>query len=109
MRLRLTSERQATIEVDDQSVGPACFTLGVARSGSTLLTDIVTALAQSNNRHVVDIGDVLFDAGVPQDDYRNSPELLSAVLPGNIYVGFRMMPAVLAWSDLFVEGLKVLM
>jgi hypothetical protein len=109
MRLRLTSERQTTIEVDDQSVGPACFTLGVARSGSTLLTDIVTALARANSRHVVDIGDVLFDGGVPQDDYRNSPELLSALLPGNIYVGFRMMPAVLAWSNLFVEGLKVLM
>jgi hypothetical protein len=109
MRLRLTSEREATIEVDDQGVGPACFVLSAARSGSTLLNEIVMTLARANDRHIVDIGKVLFEAGVSEDEYRHNPELLSAILPGNIYVGLRMMPAVLAWSDHFVEGLKVLM
>lgn len=109
MRLRLTSGREATIEVDDQGIGPACFTLGVARSGSSLLNDIVEELARANDRHIVDIGNVLFEASVLENQYRHDPELLSAILPGNVYVGLRMMPAVLAWSDLFVEGLKVLM
>jgi len=74
-----------------------------------MLNEIVAGLARANNRHFIDLGTALFEASVPEDEYRHDPGLASAIRPGNAYGGFRLMPSVLTWNDLFVTGPKVLM
>lgn len=88
---------------------PAWFAFGIWKSGSTLLFQILTYLAQRNDANWVSIPDDLFQKNIDfvGDYFSYIPEQL--IQPGNIYGGFRIFPRSLAANLTFQEGRKVLM
>ena len=88
---------------------PAWFAFGIWKSGSTLLFQILTYLAQRNDANWVSIPDDLFQKNIDfVGDYASYiPERL--IQPGNVYGGFRIFPRSLAANPTFQEGRKVLM
>lgn len=88
---------------------PAWFAFGIWKSGSTLLFQILTYLAQRNDANWVSIPDDLFQKNIDfVGDYSSYiPERL--IQPGNIYGGFRIFPRSLAANPTFQAGRKVLM
>jgi hypothetical protein len=109
MALTLTSGRQIAFDVDAGGDGPAFFVLSLARSGSTLLNEIVEGLAAANGRRFIEVGVSFFEANIEVDEYSVDPALVRLVRPGNVYGGFRSLPPILAWSELFSTGRKVLL
>jgi hypothetical protein len=106
----LANGRRVTFaNIDRDASGPACFVLGVRKSGSSLLNSVCGALANYNGRQLVDVGGTFFSSNVPLADWRCDPAVLNLVIPGNLYGGFRDMPHVLTQSVLFATAPKLLM
>jgi hypothetical protein len=104
----LANGRQIAFEVAPAGHGPH-FLLGVRKSGSSILNNIVKALARLDDRNFVDVGDTFFAANVLTTDWQSDPALRDLLRRGNIYGGFRDMPLALRGADLFDEAPKLLM
>jgi hypothetical protein len=100
--------RGVKFTLSDRSELPSCFVLGVRKSGSTVLNNMVTALAKTQSYGVVDFGK-MFQAGMIPRDWRFDPGLASLVRGGNVYLGFRDFPAALRSDPNFVASPKVLL
>ena len=88
--------------------GPALFSLGVRKSGSTMLHKIITFIAHRNHTNIVDIPGTFFRNGFTVANWAPL-ELDDLVAPGNLYSGFRSFPDKLAKTDLYRAGLKIFM
>lgn len=88
---------------------PACFALGVRKSGSSIFHSIVAALAAANGWNVVDLPGTAFEAGWSSEDWIASPALRRLVWRGNAYVGFRAPPIGLYADPVFREARKILL
>jgi hypothetical protein len=100
--------RGVTFSVSDQDQRASCFVLGVRKSGSTVLNNMVTALAKVHAYGVVDFG-MMFQAGMIPREWRFEPSLASLIRGGNVYLGFRDFPAGLRRDEKFVASPKILM
>jgi Sulfotransferase domain len=106
----LANGRRVTFaNIDRNASGPACFILGVRKSGSSLLNSICGALANYNGRQLVDVGGTFFFSNVTLADWRRDLAVLDLLVPGNVYGGFRDMPHVLTQSALFATAPKLMM
>ena len=100
--------RSLAFEVDAAGKGPACFSLGVRKSGSTMLHNIVTFLARRQGITIVDIPGTAFRAGFTVGDWEQA-DLAGVVRPGNAYTGFRSYPSNLAQAPAWREARKIFM
>lgn len=100
--------RSLAFEVDPSGKGPACFSLGVRKSGSTMLHNIVVFLARRNGISIVDIPGTAFRAGFTVSDWEQA-DLAAVARPGNAYTGFRSYPSNLAQTPAWREGRKIFM
>jgi hypothetical protein len=104
----LATGRSVTFDVDEHATGPACFVLGIRKCGSSMLNIICVELAAKNGRNFVGV-DRFFYADVREVDYIKDPAIAVLLHPGNVYGGFRMMPAGYAGHEIFRRGPKILM
>jgi len=88
---------------------PACFALGVRKSGSSVFHSIVAALAAENGWTAVDLPGTAFEAGWSSEDWIASPALRRLLWRGNAYVGFRAPPVSLYADPIFREARKILL
>jgi hypothetical protein len=87
----------------------ACFALGVRKSGSSLFSSMVAALAQFNAWPVVDIPGTMFEHGYRWNDWNGHPRLADLLWRGNAYIGFRDPPGAAYRDPIFREARKVLL
>jgi hypothetical protein len=102
-------ERALSFEVDARRAERAWFALGVRKSGSSIFSSVVNALALFNRIHTVDIPGAMFSAGVRYVEWNNHPRLADLLWRGNVYIGFRDPPTALYADPVFREGKKILM
>jgi hypothetical protein len=105
----LASGDVVDFDVDAERHGPINFVFSVRKCGSSVFNEICRVLAEQNQRRFLDVGDRFFRANVREDDYLSDPALLAVLHPGNIYGGFRSMPAIFIQSPLFRESPRLLM
>jgi hypothetical protein len=100
----------ATIDfnVKRDAEGPVFFSLGVRKSGSTMLHKVINFLALRNQVNIVDIPGTFFRNGFTVANW-NPLDLSELLAPGNLYSGFRAYPTELAKSALYKDALKVFM
>jgi hypothetical protein len=84
------------------------FSLGVRKSGSTLLHKIVSLLARRNRINLVDVPGKFFRNGFVAADWMTT-EMTEIMKPGNLYLGFRSFPTSFSESPAFETSLKVFM
>jgi hypothetical protein len=87
----------------------ACFALGVRKSGSSIFSSVVSALAQFNGLNVVDIPGTMFQHGYRYVDWNGYRRLSDLLWRGNVYIGFRDPPTALYGDPVFAGGAKILL
>jgi len=88
--------------------GPVLFSLGVRKSGSTMLHRIVSQLAARAGATPVDIPGAFFRSGLTFN-HVTTLDFNSLIKPGNIYTGFRAFPTNLAKAPGYEAALKLFM
>ncbi len=101
--------RTVDIEVADEPPKDICFVFGVRKSGSSILNNVVHAIAKMNDVHFVDIAGQLFQNGIPVRDWQRDAGMGKLLKPGNVYGGFRNFPLGLTGDETFRNSKKLLM
>lgn len=96
------------VAVEGVEHGPPAFSLGVRKSGSTLLHKIVSFLARRNGVHTVDVPGMFFRNGFTVTDWVRA-DLAPVIAPGNVYIGYRSFPTNLVGTAGFAEAKKIYM
>ena len=96
-------------EIADEPSKEIYFLFGVRKSGSSVLNNIVRAIATMNDMHYIDVAGSFFQKGVRVAEWQFDPELGTLLRPGNLYAGFRNFPVGLAQDARLLKGRKVLM
>lgn len=99
---------EITFRVADDPDAEVYFSLGVRKSGSTMLHRIVNVLARRAGLNTVDIPDAFFRRGLTVGEWSRA-DLSDVIHPGNVYVGFRIFPTNLGDNPFFQKARKVLM
>lgn len=108
----------ATVTVRDTKVffkirvdgsGLTFASLGVRKSGSTLLHKITNFMAQRNDVTPVDVPGAFFTRGLSASDWMRGVDLRPLLKPQNILTGFRSFPKSLENAPAFMEARKVFM
>lgn len=94
--------------VADRPGEPVRFSLGIRKSGSTMLHWCMQALGAANGMNVVNMPDTFFHHGFRVADWQKA-DLSAAIAPGNLYTGFRTLPANVVRHPLFGPARKVLL
>lgn len=102
-------KRALTFDVSVQRAEQAWFALGVRKSGSSIFSSIVNALAIYNKLHTVDIPGVMFTQAVRYIEWNNHPRIADLLWRGNVYIGFRDPPTGFYADPVFKGGKKILM
>lgn len=102
-------ERALTFDVSIKRAEQAWFALGVRKSGSSIFSSIVSALAIFNRLHTVDIPGEMFKHAVRYVEWNNHPRIADLLWRGNVYIGFRDPPTAFYADPVFREGKKILM
>lgn len=105
----MPGDRPLTAEVAVLRQHPACFALGIRKSGSSIFHSIVSALAMENGWNVVDLPGTAFEAGWSSEDWIADSALRRLLWRGNAYVGFRAPPVGLFADPVFREARKILL
>lgn len=105
----LASGHQVPFQVDKDRGGPAYFALGIRKCGSSLFNKLVIELAKNNNKRFVNVAGRYFTSNIPAKDWIRDPANCAMLFGGNVYGGFRVMPAAFANSDIYKQGKKILM
>lgn len=95
------------VTVAERGPGPF-FSLGVRKSGSTLLHRIMGFLGRRNGLHPVDVPGTFFRQGLTVADWMRC-DLGPLLRPGNLHLGFRSFPGNIAEHPAFVGARKVFM
>lgn len=103
------NERTLSFEIDARRAERAWFALGVRKSGSSIFSSIVNALAIFNEVHTVDIPGALFSAGIRYVEWNTHPRIADLLWRGNVYIGFRDPPTAFYADPVFRGGKKILM
>ena len=98
-----------TFPVDVRKADRAWFALGVRKSGSSIFSSIVNALALFNNLHTIDIPGEMFQHGLRYVDWNGYDRLADLVWRGNAYIGFRDPPTILYNDPVFQQARKILL
>lgn len=106
--ITLASARQIAFDVACNLDGPTYFALSVRKCGSSIFNDVCRAIAESNGRHFVPVGDTFFWNNIDVSEYVDDPALLNVLRPGNVYGGFRDMPRIFLSSEIFRRSPKLL-
>jgi hypothetical protein len=88
---------------------PTAFALSIRKSGSSIFSNIVTAIAQASGRTVVDIPNAAFQNNIAYRYWNDSDALPSLSWRGNVYVGFRDAPSALFGDPVFRQAKKILL
>ncbi len=88
--------------------GPPTFSLGVRKSGSTMLHKIVSFLARRNGVNTVDVPGTFFRNGFTVTDWVRA-DMSGVIAPGNVYIGFRSFPTSFVGLPGFAEAKKIYM
>lgn len=104
------------LRIDDTAIpfhvskgtGQTFFSLGVRKSGSTMLHKIVNFLALHSGITVVDVPGTFFRKGFNFSHWATL-DLEPMIRPGNLYTGFRAFPKNLAETSAFRDSLKIFM
>lgn len=102
------NETDIEFQVATAATGPVFFSLGIRKSGSTMLHKIVNFLAGQNGVNIVDVPGSFFKRGFTVQHWAGL-DLEPMVRPGNLYTGFRAFPANLADSARYRDARKVFM
>jgi hypothetical protein len=105
----LASGRQIPFQVDKDRGGPAYFVLGIRKCGSSLFNKLVIDLAKFNDRRFVNVAGRYFRNNVAAKDWIKDTANCDILYGGNVYGGFRVMPAAFADAPLYKDGKKILM
>jgi hypothetical protein len=97
-----------SFNVLEGATGPVYFSLGVRKSGSTMLHKLVGLLARANKVNIVDIPGTFFKNGLTAADWAPL-DFAPLMRPGNILTGFRNFPGKISEADAYRRGLKVFM
>ena len=109
VKIRMPDKRSIGFPVVLRAKRPTCFALGVRKSGSSIFSSIVNALALHNGQaNAVDIPGEMFKAGYRYTEWNAKP-LTDLVWPGNVYIGFRDAPTALYADPVFRKARKILM
>lgn len=101
--------RALTFEIDARPAEHAWFALGVRKSGSSIFSSIVNALAIFNGIHAVDLPGAMFAHGIPYIEWNSDPRIADVVWRGNLYIGFRDPPSGLFGDPVFKAARKILL
>lgn len=107
--LKMADGRTMRFSVRVRSTRPAVFALSLRKSGSSLFSNLVTAIATHNKVPVVDIPGTMFDGGYQYRDWIAHPELRHLVWKGNCYIGFRDPPTSFYGDPVFEQAPKLLL
>jgi Sulfotransferase domain len=107
--VNLASGREVPFQVDKDRGGPAYFALGIRKCGSSLFNKLVIDLAKLNNRRFVNVAGRYFTNNIAAKDWIKDPANCAILYGGNVYGGFRVMPAAFSDAPLYREGKKILM
>ena len=88
---------------------PAFFAFGVRKSGSSVMNQMVSALAKMNGVNYVDVAGQLFAKGVSVPAWQNDRAMSGLLHGGNLYGGFRNAPLGLVGHSLVQDARKVLL
>ena len=102
-------DRTMSFEVDARKATRAWFALGVRKSGSSIFSSIVNALAIFNQIHAVDIPGTMFEHGFRYPDWNGYERIADLLWRGNVYIGFRDAPTAFYGDPVFRESRKILM
>jgi hypothetical protein len=100
--------QQISFEIRNRKDSEIFFSLGVRKSGSTLLHKIVRFLAKANNINSVDIPGTFFSKGLGVADW-SKLDLSTLLYPGNLFLGYRSYPSLIAETERFRRSKKVFM
>lgn len=103
------NDRTLSFEVDARRAERAWFALGVRKSGSSIFSSIVNALAMFNEIHAVDVPGAMFVQGIRYIEWNNHPRIADVLWRGNVYIGFRDPPTALYKDPVFREAKKILL
>ena len=110
MPLALTlNDRALTFEIDARPAEQAWFALGVRKSGSSIFSSIVNALAMFNGIHAIDLPGAMFAHGVPYIEWNGASRITDLVWRGNLYIGFRDPPTAFFRDPVFRSARKILL
>ncbi len=101
--------RTVDFQVDTKAEGPACFALGIRKSGSSIFYSITGALAEFNQVNVIDIPGAMFEHGYRYREWNQGERLHDLIWRGNAYIGFRDAPTALFKDPIFSEAKKILL
>jgi hypothetical protein len=101
--------KQVEFSLSADTAAPAYFVLGVRKSGSSILNNMVAALAQKQGLPFVDIPGQLFKAGRKVVEWQHDPAMATLLSGGNVYGGFRNCPIGLAQHRTYVASRKILL
>lgn len=109
VKIRMPDKRSIGFPVTLRAKRPTCFALGVRKSGSSIFSSIVGALALHNEQaNTIDIPGEMFKAGYRYTEW-NTESLSELIWPGNVYIGFRDAPTALYGDPVFKKARKILM
>lgn len=108
LEIQISDAAPAQVQVELRAKRPTCFALGVRKSGSSIFSSIVNALAMHGGQaNAIDIPGEMFAKGYRYTDW-NQPPLCDLVWRGNVYIGFRDPPSALYQDPVFIESKKIL-
>lgn len=102
-------DRVMSFEIDARKAPRAWFALGIRKSGSSIFSSIVNALAIFNELNTVDIPGTMFDNGFRYPDWNGYPRVADLLWRGNVYIGFRDAPTGMYADPVFREAKKILL
>lgn len=109
LTLKMPDGRVLAFGIEARKAPHAWFALGVRKSGSSVFSSIVSALARFNDINVVDIPGAMFDRGYRWTVWNACPRLSDVIWRGNAYIGFRDAPTSLYGDPVFQQARKILM
>lgn len=107
--LEMQDGRSLTFSVGVRSQRKAAFVLSLRKSGSSLFSNLVSAISQFNRVPVVDIPHRMFENGYRYTDWNSHPNLRDLLWKGNTYVGFRDAPTSFYGDPVFEQAPKLLL
>jgi len=71
---------------------PACYAFSLHKAGSSMMFGMIEAVARVEGIPAITFPDILFEAGVIDNNWSDEEYLLKYFLRGRVYFGFRYLP-----------------
>jgi hypothetical protein len=107
--LTMGDGRTLTFSVGVRSPRRAGFVLSLRKSGSSLFSNLVSAISTHNGIPVIDIPGAMFENGYRYTDWNSHPQLRDLLWKGNTYIGFRDPPTSFFGDPVFEQAPKLLL